>query len=347
MTLVPEIYDQIRATAERRARPDAQAQHPGRRQRRVVRSLIIVASMLVVAGVAAVFVIDVHHLPDRIAAGGSIPNAPPSGWGKLNAQAKAQTKRHDPDCRPRRLTRPPLFLNDVPSLDLSSALAVLREPAPAGQQVSPASLRGVAGGSLGQVARGIYVRYARRGQMNGITYYLVPAANVNQVQATPDRCYHEQLAAFRQDAARLPASQQPAAIRYEASWLQAERTVARHPAGVCLIHIGGGGTGVGPCTNAISLQQLAPSHGFGSDGNDHATVTALIVPDPVATVTAQYSAQTYPGRVPHPLTVTQRPRQNVVIFYLRGAWDPPSSLTYRSADGTVVWSSARHQTTAP
>jgi hypothetical protein len=347
MTLVPEIYDQIRATAERRARLDARPRRSGRRWRRVAGSLIIVVSTLVVAAVVAVFVIDGHHISGHNAAGVPVPSAPPKPWGKLNAQANKQTKRHDSACRRQRLTRPPLFRDDAPSPDLSSALAVLRQPAPAGQQVSPASLRRVLGGALGQVARGIYVRYARRGQMNGITYYLVPAANINQVRAAPDRCYSEQLAAFRQDAARLPAAQRPAAIRYETSRLQAQRTVASHPAGICLIHAGAGGTGVGPCTNAISLQQSAPSHGFGSDGNDHATVTALIVPDPVATVTARYGAQTYPGRVPHPLTVTQRARQNVVIFYLRGAWDPPSSLTYRSTDGTVVWSSARHQTTSP
>jgi hypothetical protein len=68
------------------------------------------------------------------------------------------------------------------------------------------------------------------------------------------------------------------------------------------------------------------------------TVTPLIVPDRVATVTAHYSPQTYPGRVPRPLTVTERAAQNLVIFSLHGAWDPPNSLIYRSATGSILWS---------
>jgi hypothetical protein len=70
-------------------------------------------------------------------------------------------------------------------------------------------------------------------------------------------------------------------------------------------------------------------------------VTARIVADRVATVTAHYNPQTYPGRVPRPLTVTQPAVDNLVIFALRGAWDPPNSLIYRSATGSVLWSITR------
>lgn len=65
------------------------------------------------------------------------------------------------------------------------------------------------------------------------------------------------------------------------------------------------------------------------------------MPGRVATVTAHYSPQTYPGRVPHPLAVTEHPVDNVVIVFLRGAWDPPSSPIYRSATGSLLWSTAR------
>jgi hypothetical protein len=79
---------------------------------------------------------------------------------------------------------------------------------------------------------------------------------------------------------------------------------------------------------------------MGSSGNNSNTVTALIVPDRVATITAHYSPQTYPGRVPRALTVTQHASHNIVIFHLQGAWDPPT-LTIRSANGTVLWASPR------
>jgi hypothetical protein len=45
--------------------------------------------------------------------------------------------------------------------------------------------------------------------------------------------------------------------------------------------------------------------------------------------------------VPHPLTVTERSVDNLVIFSLHGAWDPPSSLVYRSVAGSVLWSTTR------
>jgi hypothetical protein len=70
-------------------------------------------------------------------------------------------------------------------------------------------------------------------------------------------------------------------------------------------------------------------------------VTALVLPDAVATATAHYPAEHRLGQVPRTLTVTQRVVNNLVIFNLTGAWDPPS-LTYRSAAGAILWSRTRH-----
>lgn len=218
---------------------------------------------------------------------------------------------------------------------------MLRAPAPASQQISAHALRQISGGRLTRLGRGIYLRYVRHGERNGIRYYFLPAANVNQLQAIPEGCYREQRDSFRQLATQRPAGQQAALIAYETTSLQQQRMIAEHPAGVCLATTGPAGSGTGPCVNAVSLRQFNASTGDGSYGNDHETVTPRIVQDGVATVTARYSAQTYPGRVPHPLTITQPVVQNLVILTLHGAWDPPSSLTYRSADGSILWSITR------
>lgn len=343
MTLVPEIRDQIHATARRRVRSAGAASRPHRAWRRMAGALPLVVSVLVVAGVLAAILHDAHHLTKNTGpAAGQLANAFPPGWGKLNAKAFAVVERQDAACRPQQLTGASPFRQDAPGQDLTSLLGVLHQPAPASQQVSARALRQLSGGELDQFPRGIYLRYVRHGQRNGITYYFIPAANVNEVRAVPDRCYREQLDAFRRLAAKQPARIQGALTRYEGASLQEERTIADHPEGVCLATAGSGGSGIGPCVNAVSLRQFISGRlGAGSKGTNHVTVTALILPDRVATVTAHYSSQSYPGRVPHPLTVTERAAQNLVIFSLHGAWDPPNSLIYRSATGSVLSSITR------
>jgi hypothetical protein len=335
--LLPEIRDQLHAAANRRATV------PGARRRfwRPTAGLLApAASIMVVAVVVGVFLLYAHHTPGGIGTtGGPTGHTPPAAWVKLRNDALAQSRSHDAGCRTHLLSGASRLRYGAPDERLASELAVLRHPAP--QRVSLPELRRVAGGPLDARARGIYIRYVRRGQMNGVTYYLIPAANVTQVRATPGRCYHEQLTAFRQSSVRLPAADRAAAVRYEITSLQTARTLARHPAGVCLIHTTGRGTGFGPCATSVSLRHLPGTpFGAGSDGNDQATVTPLIVPNNIATVTAYYRPQTYPGRVPDPVTVTQHVRNNIAVFDLHGAWDPPS-LTYRSANGSVIWSSRR------
>jgi hypothetical protein len=342
VTLVPEIRDQLHATAQRRAQSAGPARRPARWWRRPAGSVMLALSVLVVAGVLAIILRDGHSLtsgPGRAATQNA--STPPSGWGTLNAEAIARAEQQDGACRPRPLTGAVPLRHDAPGQDLTSVLGVLRRPAPASQQISAHALRQIAGGRLVQFARGIYLRYVRHGERNGITYYFVPAANVNQTRAIPDRCYREQLDSFHQLATQRPARQQASLIAYETTSLQQQRMVADHPAGVCLATTGPAGSGTGPCVTAVSLRQFNGTTGDGSYGNNHETVTPRIVPDSIATVTARYRAQTYPGRVPRPLTITQPVVQNLVILTLHGAWDPPSSLTYRSANGSVVWSITR------
>lgn len=160
MTLVPEIRDQIHATARRRIRSAGPARRPARPWRRVAGSLMLAASMLVVAGVLAVILHDAHHLGN----GAEQPaSTPPPGWGQLNAKASALVEQQDPACRPQRLTGASPFRQGAPGADLTSVLGVLRRPAPEGQRVSARALRRPPRGQLDQVARGIYLRYVRHG----------------------------------------------------------------------------------------------------------------------------------------------------------------------------------------
>jgi hypothetical protein len=339
VTLLPEVRDQLLATARRRAAGAAATRLSPSRLRTTLGAAGLAVSALVVVGVVAAILLTAHGTPSAdTPAVAAAPNTPPTGWGKLYQQAAAQTQAHDHVCRPVRLTGPSPVRNDAPGPILSSALGVLRHPAPPSQQVSPSQLRKAIGGGTDRFARGVYLRYARHGQVNDVRYFLIPATNVNEVRAIPSRCYDQQLTAFRADTAHLSIARRTALVTYEARWLHAQHNIAQHPAGVCLTYAGGGVSGFGGCLPATSINELPGP--LGSGGNNRSTITALIVPDRVATVSAHYTPQTYPGRVPRALTVTQHARDNIVIFNFQGAWDPPT-LTMRSAAGAILWSSRR------
>jgi hypothetical protein len=193
-------------------------------------------------------------------------------------------------------------------------------------QVTAAELRSRA------LARGVYIRYARRGQMSGVNYYLLPAARLNLGGPFPARCYSTQRAAFRRLARRFPASQRSAALRYEDHALQRQRA-ENSPVGVCLLYLIPGGSGEG--CRSIAALRLHRGDPIAGGGDNRQTVTALVVPGPVATVTARYGdASTKPTSITEPVV------GNVVVFRITSGWDPRKtpSLTFRSASGTVLWS---------
>jgi hypothetical protein len=250
----------------------------------------------------------------------------PMTWPRANQQATALVFRHGGSCQIRGGSQAgsTQLLHGRPTTDLSSMLAVLRRPAPAGQRVSATQLRG-----LHVDVQGIYVRYARQGVTDGITYYMIPATSVGGMPM-PANCYSKQLTAFEHHVAALPAPQRTRAIIWERKLIR-ENKGPRD--GVVLVTAGGGSIGAEYLT--VARLRADPWSGAGGGGSNHITKTALLVPDSVASVTARYAAQTYPGRVPRPIEVTRRVSDNVAIFVFRGAWDPPS-LTYRSTAGTVL-----------
>jgi hypothetical protein len=81
--------------------------------------------------------------------------------------------------------------------------------------------------------------------------------------------------------------------------------------------------GRGTSHSYLNLPRIRGYLGSGSDGNNHITITPVVVPNGVASVTAHYPASSYPGHVPHQV-ITQRVRDNIVIFRITGGWDPPS-----------------------
>ena len=343
MTLLPEVLNELHAAAARRARPQPR---PLRQRSRLSAAgpLTAAASLAVAAGVAALLLLTVHTAHHatvrpqivRPAHPAHPAPAPPPGWGNIDDKAAVQTRQTDPGCGSKGLTTIPLFSHATPDPQLRAQLAVLRHPAPATQRVSAAALRKATEGGPARFIRGVYLPYVRRLQRDGITYYLVPGSHVDAYVAPPARCDREQLVAFRQDTKNLAPRRRTADIRYEQTELKARRDAARHPAGACLFITGSGFSGGGGCVNALALKNFTGAGGGG--GNNHSIVTAMIVSDRVATATAHYGTQTYPGKVPKPITVTEHVHDNLATFYLHGAFDPPS-LTYRAADGTILFKS--------
>lgn len=339
MTLLPEIREQLCAAAMSRSQYSRARLPRGGRWRIPAAGVLVTAvSTLVVVGVVAFVLLNVHGqagsgTPPVSGGAGSTP--PPAAWGRALGAARDQTASRDSACRSQLsyVPRPQRLLQAAPGRNLTSILGVLRRPAPAEQMVSQQVLRG-----LRIDAQDIYIRYARHGVTDGVSWYLVPAASVGDLKPLPVRCYREQLTAFRRLVAGLPATERTGAIQFEQHSLEKERSLAHAPAGVCLINAIDGTPG--DCRSTAQLRKHPWT--AGSSGSNDLTVTALIVPDQAATVTAHYPAGHRGGRVTHQFTISRPNIDNVVIFRLIGGWDPPS-LTYRSASGAVLWSSARSQ----
>lgn len=333
MTLFPEIREQLLDAAF--APSDPAAADPGRRR---AGRLVAIASVLVTVAVAAVSLVGLGGSSPRRSAPSRPPVSPPTArppaaWFNALARAGQQTSRRDPGCSPPTQSRPtPLrFLTGPPPRSVTSVLASLSTPASGASRVTARDLRGRA-----PLANGIYLRYAWQGHADGIHFYVLPAAHVGGATG-PARCAREEVAIFTAAAQRFPAAQRAAAIAYARKLLD-----PAEQAGVSLITIGHGIRG-GDSYPAWRLAQLAtnPALGTGSGGDDHSTDTTLLVPDQVASVTATYPTQTYPGRVPKMTSVTKRPVRNLIVFHFSGAWDPPR-LTYRSQTGAIIAQTPHH-----
>jgi hypothetical protein len=251
----------------------------------------------------------------------------PAAWLRADEQALTQLDGAGGACRPvpsRPGLQPQVLLEGAPPAGLTSVLRVLRQPAPAASRVSLARIH-----RLSVDAQGIYIRYARQGVQNGISYYMIPVASVGG-DPLPARCFAGQLTGFKRQVAAMPKLEQRRAIAWERRNINAEKAPA--PPGIVLVTTGRGAT---TDTENLTVAQLGGLWGRGSQGDNDITQTALVLPNSVATVTARYAAQTHPGRVAKAVTITRRVVDNLAILVFRGAWDPPK-LTYHSATGAVL-----------
>jgi hypothetical protein len=297
MNLLPEIREQLLDAAFGATESRAGAA----RRRAPLGHMAVAASIVISVVVAAVFVLSVHRSaapPSGTAA--RPPSSAPPAWVKALGKAYRTTQRHDRACRqPANRHHNQRFLTTAPPRSMTSVLPSLATPPPAALRVTVPELR-----ALNIDANGIYVRYAWQGYADGVHYYLVPAAIVGATKTPPARCYQEELAAFRTAARRFPASRRPAAIAYAQRVLRPESE-----AGVAIVTVGWG-------TRGESFPQLngGPVFDSGGEGSDSSTTTHALVTDAVASVTATYCAQSYPGRVPRTFSVTKLPVRNFVIF---------------------------------
>lgn len=322
MTLLPELRKELYAVAGQHARLGAGVSR-GRRWRHSVNAALVLGLAVVVVGVVAAIVLSAHsgglgRASNR--AGGFVK--PPPGWTRIVTTAHRQVQSRDPACRPRPYGK--RFLSGRPDRVITSSLSVFRDPATVTNRVSVATLR-----KLRVNGRGIYIRYARHGEIDHVGYYLIPVASTDGLRPAPTRCGNEWLTEVRKLVRqRLAVSERRRAIE-----LARQSPLAFPPtAGVCRIDAYGEGTGQA-CEPMAWITGYAEDSG--SEGSNTITITPLVLPDNVATATANYSTEHQVGHVAHQV-ITKRVRDNIVIFRITGGWDPPS-ITLRSATGAVLF----------
>lgn len=332
MSYLPELRDALHSTAARHAGQPHARRRP--RWRTAVSRTALIAAVLPSIALTVFILTSIHTAHNTITPGASPtgPPAAPAAWVRAQRKAAQAVFTHDRGCRSKNsISGPQRMLEQAPGRQFTSVLGVLRQPAPVAARVTAARIR-----QLHVLAQDIYIRYVRHGVIDGVTYYLIPAAKDIGGPPLSARCVALELTAFAQQATQLPRTQRPRAIAWERQQIRQRQ---QQRAGVVLLTFTPGG-GQGGAYRTLSDLRTNPFMGGGGGTND-VTTSALLLPNRVATVTAHYGTQTYPGRVSRPVTVTRPVVNNLVIFVFRGAWDPPQ-LTYRSANGTVLWSTPRH-----
>ena len=204
-----------------------------------------------------------------------------------------------------------------------STFGVLRHPPGAGETLPP---------GLSDSRPFIkYIRVARRAY--GSVYEVIPVKEAGIGLRLPMRCLQLELTALKADVAHAPRPVRVLALRSLERGILNQHEIARHPGEICLF--GGGGGGCEEFFVAESKGGLQ-STGYGGGG-----IWDYLVPDGVATVTADYPADGpktgYRRSIPAQ-TVTARVINNVAIWTLANeAGDNfPSTITWRSSNGTII-----------
>jgi hypothetical protein len=310
------------------------------------RGLPTILVVAVTLGVGAAFVVLVHA---RHASTGTA-TARLRREQRYLTIARLQTERRDPACVP---APPPLVLIDgTPSRALLSSLAALRAPGggPIGamgddlQHVGPPVPTGVY--ALDErLARTVALPATRSAPAASISVYVAAAANVTGTAAVPPRCDAEQTAALQGELPQIPSALRTPTLRLAAQTLAQRRSTVQNAEGIAVVALSHDASA--PSIDAYSattthfLQRGAISQvGFGSGTG---TVLSGVVPDGVASVTLHFPPRFGGANPAPPLSVTERPVENVFVVRLPRTFIPqafghttPDSIKWRAANGTVI-----------
>lgn len=295
-----------------------------RRPASAIPLLAAVAVTLAVAVVALTTIGHGHPGGPRSAAGPAAAHRRQE-LGYLQAADQKVLRTHA--CRARVPAVPALSQGSPPAA-LLATLGVLRRPATIADTF-PGSLQDKGG------LRGIYVRYIRRARVvNGVSYYVVPAASLPDL-VPPTGCDAAIVAALHAELPRIPASLRAPTVALQAQMIARQREIAQEAAsgGVCLMFAsvdGRGGT-CGATASQVEQRGLVSAYGLLSG----------VVPDGVATVTIHYPASnglaalTVTADVVGNVFVTSVSPSTGVVGHL-GSVNLHPAMIWRSATGAIV-----------
>jgi hypothetical protein len=357
-----DLLDRLRAGAH------VDGDQSPRRQRRrhlTPSAVISVVATAVAVAVAVVFVASLrhpsstrpaathHHLSGPASASATAAGPPPflhlSGPDHrvidYVMKAEGATDRAHPACAMSATTRAPgdkpNLSSGTPGTGLLSILGVLGRPQGASDQLPPRKIwdgphstpRVYQYGTY-PPADGIYASYIRKVRSRfGANYYLVPAANVNQDQPQPARCYREQQAALRQELGTIPPRLRGAALALQPRYLAYEKRLAIPYPGVCLVAVNGSGNGDG-ASCGYSVGEIKAGHTLTSGAPSGVGVVYGLAPDGVRSVTLQYSKRpdrhTFTVPVINNVFIVPNPHQRLPHEGF------PDKLLWRSSDGQII-----------
>jgi hypothetical protein len=329
MSLLPEVRRQLVAAAEER-RP--------RRTRGKSEALLAAAALGAAALVAAGLLLVLHPRPqvDQPAGSGgrhhliTPPGVIPNAWSQALNSAQRGVARQHSACRVPTSSYGPdrrvHVIDGPPPVDLTATYPAFDQPASGVHRLTLAAARKNMLGELYPV----YLRYAWRQQMDGLTYIAAPVAGMST------QCIDEIVANFRAHAGTLPKANAGATpVGFAKQSLEQD-----YGESVCLSYYGGGGAG-GGCQPVVNLKQDHGFHQVIGGGSGTAFTYVFFVSPQTASVTAVFPAEHSAGCTLHRLQITARPIHDSVAFRVhRGQFSPAPTFVARAADGRVLWTSS-------
>lgn len=357
-----DLLDRLRAGAHV---DGDQSPCPQRHRHLTLSAVISVVAAVAAVAVAVVFLTSLRHLSSTRPAAthhhssgpasASATAAGPPAFLHLSGRdhrvidyvmkAEGATDRTDPACATSATTRAPgakpNLSSGTPGTGLLSILGALRRPPVASDHLPPRKIwhgphstpRVYQDGTY-PPTDGIYAGYIRKVRSRfGANYYIVPAANVNQYQPEPARCYREQQTALHQELGTIGPSLRNAALALQPRYLAYEKRLAIPYPGVCLVAINGSGNGDG-ASCGYSVGEIKAGHTLTSGAPSGVPVVYGLAPDGVLTVTLHYSKRpdrhTFTAPVINNVFIVPNPHQRLPHEGF------PDKLIWRSNDGQII-----------